>query len=145
MPMRYTRVGRTSYVVTAALLGVAIAFAAWRRPAETIPSPPADAGRGFEGGEGFRISCASCHPDPVPLGRTWAFPGGGRAVAALLIAGEARLKSEGVERTVRRHPTFEDLSDDRLAAIVGYVAGLSAPGERPEPATPADFAALRGR
>jgi len=144
--MRYTRVGNISYLVTAVLFAAALLFAAWRAPRASVSETSPDAA-GTPGLEGYRGACASCHPDPAQLVSAFAFPGGAQAIARLLIVGEARLVKDGTKRVVRRHPTFEGLPDERLAAIVNHLATLRrAPGQTsPEIVTPKDFRVLRPR
>jgi hypothetical protein len=129
--VRPTKVGTTSCVVTFILLGVALAFAAWRMP-RTQPLAPGPVGSArVAESEAYADECASCHPAPGVFAKVLEPGSGWKPVAELLLTGEARFPAPGDPRVVRRHPTFETLTDERLAAILGHVVaqGSISPGD----------------
>lgn len=144
--MRYTNVATTSYVVALILLTVAMAFATWRQ----CEAPRLDTRDDSWSGErkAYSTECASCHADATTLAGTLASGADWRPLAELLLTGETRVTERGKTRSVRRHPTFETSSDERLAAILNYVHALSggaARDSRPIPVSSTDLRALRSR
>jgi mono/diheme cytochrome c family protein len=120
--MRYTKVATVSYATAAFLAGLAIAFAAWRsrRPASDAPArlPPAAQ-------QAFEAECASCHGAVRDVSGVLAGGGDWKPVADLLLFGRASFEAPTGARTVRDHPTFEDVSDERLAGILELMRAAS--------------------
>jgi mono/diheme cytochrome c family protein len=136
--MRDPRVTVTSWVVMLVLLGGALLFATWRR----VDAPPVDETRGggarAAGRGAYDAECASCHPAASALSAALGPGGDWRPVAGLLLSGEAEFRDGEARRIVRRHPTFEHLSDERLAEILAQLAAA-------RPPTAADIRSLRLR
>jgi cytochrome c5 len=137
--VRYTKVSGVSYVVAIVLLAVAAGFAAWR--AQPAPRGSGTPGAAPSAGQlAYTAECASCHPSPAAISGSLEAHGDWRPIADLLLTGEARLIDRGGERTARRHPAFDECSDERLSAIIGYlvrntsVAGAASRGSPPTPA-----------
>jgi mono/diheme cytochrome c family protein len=99
------------------------------------------------GREAYSSECAACHPAAAVVAGAFASPADWRPLADLLLTGEARLPDRGEGRLVKRHPTFEAASDERLAAILNYLL-VSSPVDRDAKATQVtstDLRAMRSR
>ena len=145
--MRYTKVSSTSYLVALVLLGVAAAFAAWRQH-DDVTRIDRGAGSASSGREAFAAECASCHRDPSALSGSLGVDRDWRPLAELLLTGEALMPGQGETRTVKRHPTFEDSTDERLAAILDYVTRedeRSGPASRVAPPTTTAVHSVRSK
>ena len=130
--MRHTKVGTTSCMVTLILLGAALAFATWRTP-RIHPLAPGPVGSAHVGeSEAYAAECASCHPAPGVFAKVLEPGSEWKPVAELLLTGEARFAAPGDPRVVRRHPTFETLTNERLAAILSHLVASSVSPDRCE-------------
>jgi mono/diheme cytochrome c family protein len=162
--MRYTRIGRASYLLGAMLLAAALVVAWARSSARATPggAEPGTAENGAArralGASVYAAECASCHGEGERRGRSipplrgftvelYAAEGGRDYLVDLMLDGRVRRAEAGEVRHEEAHPPYEHLDDDAIAALLDHLlrswgneALLPAPAA---PYAPAEVAARR--
>jgi mono/diheme cytochrome c family protein len=142
--VRYTKVATMSYLMAAGLLAAGLLFATWRSRGGALVLGPA----GTEGDVGERVfveNCASCHATPREVAIDSGVDRDWRPIADLLLFGRASIGTPS--RATREHPTFTEMSDGQLAAVLDYVRAAAGSGRSEARAriTPDEIASRRSQ
>jgi len=138
--VRYTRIGLASYAV-ASVLVVAVVGVAWARsrampepgrdqPSEASTPPVADAQE--SGAAAFQSECAACHGEGLARGRSipalrgyavelFTLEGGREYLIDFMLDGRVRSMEEGRVVYLDGHPSYAELSDAPIAAILDHI------------------------
>jgi mono/diheme cytochrome c family protein len=117
-----TRVDLISAVVALVLLGAVVGFALLQRQGGAPPRGPAEPFGRAAGKETYRAECASCHATAAALAPVFGSEGGRRYLIGLLLRGEIRSVKDGKVTFEEGHPSFDHLTDERIAAVINHIA-----------------------
>jgi mono/diheme cytochrome c family protein len=142
--MRDARVDGASAIAGTVLFAIAIAFAAAR--STTSPPHALTPGGLARGAAVFRSECASCHPSSEELAPAILRAGSAAYAIELLLRGRVRKVRDGVPTLEERHPVFDHLADEDLAAVIEAVVAAGqnrAPAASPFRVIPEDVRRAR--
>ena len=140
--MRYTRVGVASYAI-ASVLVVTVVTVAWARSrpapgpvaapaAESTAEPSVSAAAQESDAASYRAECAGCHGEGVARGRSipalrefavelFTSEGGRDYLIDFMLTGRVRVVQEGRITYDETHPSYGELSDERIAGILNHM------------------------
>jgi mono/diheme cytochrome c family protein len=140
--VRYTKIGTASYAIAAGLV-VAVVTVAWARsrpaaepaaatPAERAPAVPGTLAAQESDAAAYRADCASCHREGEARGRSipplrgyvvelFTSEGGRDYLVDFMLTGRVRIIEEGRVMYDETHPSYGQLSDERIAGILNYM------------------------